>query len=138
MAMQYPHRGRRTIYGLLGALPMMFAAVFWMSRTPLPGAEGGRGPLAARGLYAQAVAESERGDRTNTLRHLRMALAVLEGPAATPNDRAMEFRVRSSLARVLLARGERDEAVAVCAPACRLTSDGAPALELVNLGLCAP
>lgn len=136
--MQYPHRGRRTIYGLLGALPLMLAAVYWMSHTPLPGAEGGRGPLSARGLYAQAVGESERGDRANTLRHLRMALAILERPDATPGDRAMEFRVRSSLARVLHARGERDEAIAVCAPACRMTSDGTPALELVNLGLCAP
>lgn len=132
------HRGRRTIFGLLGALPMMFAALYWMSRTPLPGAEGGRGPLSARGLYAQAVGESERGDRVNTVRHLRMAVAILERPDVTPSDRAMEFRVRSSLARVLLTRGERDEAIAVCAPACRLTSDGAPALELVNLGLCAP
>ncbi|MFO0629689.1 MAG: hypothetical protein U0325_29205 [Polyangiales bacterium] len=136
--MLYAHRGRRTIYGLLGALPMMLAAVWWMSRTPLPGAEGGRGPLTARGLYAQAVGESERGDRTNTVRHLRMALAILEGPGVTPNDRAMEFRVRASLARLLLAQGARDEAVTVCAPACRMTSDGAPALELVNLGLCAP
>jgi hypothetical protein len=132
------HRGRRVLFGLLGALPLMLAATYWMSRTPLPGAEGGRGPLSARGLYAQAVAESERGDRANTLRHLRMALAVIEGTAVTPSDRAMEFRVRSSLARVLLARGERAEAVAVSAPACRMTTDGAPALELVSLGLCTP
>ena len=136
--MQYPHRGRRTIYGLLGALPMMLAAVYWMNHSPLPGAEGGRGPLSARGLYAQAVGESERGDGANTLRHLRMALAIIEGPAATPNDRAMEFRVRSSLARVLLARGARDEAIAVCAPACQMTPERTPPLELVNLGLCAP
>jgi hypothetical protein len=135
--MDISHRGRRTLYGLAGALPLMLAAMFWMSHGPLPGAEGGRGPLAARGLYAQAAGESQRGDREGTLRHLRMAVSLIESPVATPDDRAMEYRVRTSLARVLLARGRRDEAVAVCAPACRMGSDGAPSEELVTLGLCA-
>lgn len=135
--MDISHRGRRTVFALLGALPMMFLAARWMTHRPLPGAEGGRGPLTARSLYAQAVQESERGDKPRTERHLRMALGVIEGPSATPDDRAMELRVRSSLGRVLLARGARDEALAVSARACRMGPDNAPPEDLIARGLCA-
>lgn len=135
--MQVHHRGKRTVIAILGGLPFMVFATLWMSRRPLPGAEGGRGPLTARGLYAQAAQESQRGDTASTERHLRMALALIERPGVRADDRAMEYRVRTSLARVLLARGRRDEAVSVCAPACRMGPDGAPSEDLISRGLCA-
>lgn len=124
------------MFALLGGFPFMVLAVWWMTSRPLPGAEGGRGPLAARGLYTQAAQESQRGDKANTERHLRMALALIEGPSATPDDRAMELRVRSALGRVLLARGQREEAIAVSAPACRMGREGIPPEELATRGLC--
>ncbi len=132
------HRGKRTAFGLLGALAFMALAVWSMARQPPPGGEGGRGPLSARGLYAQAAQESGRQarDRAGVERHLRMALAVITGERATVDDARMELRVRTSLGLVLRAKGRLDEARAVAAPACSMGADGAPPEELVSAGLC--
>lgn len=129
------HRGRRTVYGIVGAIPLMALVVFAM-RGPPPGAEGGTPPLSARGLFTQAVAESDQGKRAATERHLRMALDVLSGPSATADDRRMEFRVREALARVLAVKGSLAEARAVGAPACRMGPDGAAPESLIALNVC--
>lgn len=130
------HRGRRTVYGMLGALPFIALVVFATRGRPPPGGEGGAPPLAARGLYQQAVEESERGERAATERHLRMALDVLTGAAATADDLRMEYRVRESLARVLAVKGSLAEARAVGAPACRMGPDGAAPESLITLNVC--
>ncbi len=114
----------------------MIGVVYAMTRSPLPGGEGGGGPLSAQGLFQQAARESQAGDRANTERHLRMALGVITGPTASANDRRWELRVRSSLATMLAARGDRDEARDIAAPACRMGADGAPPESLVTSGLC--
>ena len=134
--MELRHRGHRVIWGVLGSMFLMVAVAYAMSRSPLPGAEGGSGPLSAQGLFQQAAQESQAGDRANTERHLRMALGVIPGPAASANDRRWELRVRSSLAAILAARGDRGEARDVAAPACRMGADGAPPESLVTAGLC--
>lgn len=134
--MEVRHRGHRAVWGVLGAVPIVVGVTWAAGRTPLPGSEGGRGPLSAQGLFQQAANESQEGDRAATERHLRMALGVIEGPAATASDRRMELRVRSSLATLVAARGGRDEARAIAAPACRMGPDGAAPEGLVMSGLC--
>jgi len=134
--MELRHRGHRTVWAIIIGAPLMMAVAYAMSRSRLPGEEGGGGPLSAQGLFQQAARESQAGDRANTERHLRMALGVITGPAASANDRRWELRVRSSLAAMLAARGSRDEARDVAAPACRMGADGAPPESLVTAGLC--
>jgi hypothetical protein len=129
------HRGRRTVYGVLGAMPFMALVVFAM-RGPPPGGEGGSGPVSARGLFMQAVAESDRGERAATERHLRMALDLLSAPGASADDWRMEFRVREALARVLAVKGSLAEARAIGAPACRMGPEGAPPESLVSVNVC--
>lgn len=136
--MELRHRGHRTVWAILIGTPLMIAVTYAMTRSPLPGAEGGGGPLSAQGLFQQAVRESEAGDRANTERHLRMALGVITGPTASANDRRWELRVRSSLATMVAARGQRREARDIAAPACRMGADGAPPESLVTAGLCDP
>ncbi|MDO9019082.1 MAG: hypothetical protein Q8S73_02470 [Deltaproteobacteria bacterium] len=134
--MELRHRGHRTVWGLIGALPFAAVAVYAITHETVPGSEGGRGPLSAQGLFQQAVRESHDGDRAGTERHLRMALAVIARPDATPNDRRWERRVRTSLAAVVAARGATAEAREIAAPACRMGPDGAAPEDLVSAGLC--
>jgi len=134
--MELRHRGHRTIWALLVGTPLMMVVAYAMTRSPLPGGEGGGGPPSAQGLFQQAVTESQSGDRVNTERHLRMALGVITGPSASANDRRWELRVRSSLATLLADRGQRQEARDIAAPACRMGADGAPPESLINAGLC--
>jgi len=135
-AMELRHRGHRTVWGLLGALPFVAVTAYLISHQTVAGSEGGRGPLSAQGLFQQAVRESQDGDRVGTERHLRMALAVIARPEATPNDRRWERRVRSSLASLVAARGATTEAREIAAPACRMGPEGAAPEELVSAGLC--
>lgn len=136
--MAWQHRGTRTLVGTVGALPIMVAAVWLLTRQPPPGAEGGRGPLTARGLYAQAAQESggDAHDRAGVERHLRMALAIVTGERAAADDRRMAARVRIALSLVLHAKGRLDEARAVAAPACSMGAENGPPEELVSAGLC--
>ncbi len=134
--MELRHRGHRMIWGVLGSVLLTIAVTYSMTRSPLPGAEGGSGPLSAQGLYQQAAQERRRGDLAATERHLRMALGVITGPAASANDRRWEFSVRSSLAALVAARGERQQARDIAAPACRMGADGAPPESLITAGLC--
>jgi hypothetical protein len=120
---------------MLGAVPMIVLATWWMNRTPPPGSEGGRGPLTAAGLFQQAVRESERGDRAATERHLRMALGLITTRGAAPRDLQWELRVRWSLAAMVAPR-DGDEAREIAAPACRLGPGGGPPEGLVAAGLC--
>ena len=126
-----------TILALLGALPPMVFVAWWMGRAPYPGSEGGRGPLTAPGLYAQAVRESQAGDRAATERHLRMALDLAARADASPRDRAMERRLRIDLVRVLVVRGAVEDARVVAGPVC--TARGLEVPELfAQRGLCDP
>ncbi len=136
--MAWQHRGKRTLFGIVGAVPFMLAALWILRHQPLPGGEGGRGPLTARGLYAQASRESWREvrDPAGVERHLRMALAIITGERATADDKRMEARVRTSLGLVLRAKGRLDEAREVAAPACSMGADNLPPEELVSAGLC--
>lgn len=134
--MELKHRGHRTVWGLLGALPFIGVTAYLISHEPVAGSEGGRGPLTAQGLFQQAARESQGGDRAGTERHLRMALAVIARPDATPDDRLWERRVRSSLASLVAARGATPEAREIAAPACRMGPEGAAPEELVSSGLC--
>lgn len=134
--MELRHRGHRTVWGVIGTVPIIIGVAWAMGRTPPPGAEGGRGPLTAQGLFQQASGESQRGDRAATERHLRMALGVIARPDASANDRRWELRVRSSLATLVAARGGRDEARDIAEPACRMGPEGAAPEGLVLAGLC--
>lgn len=134
--MSLGHRGHRMVWGMLGATPFLVAAAWAMTGTPAPGSEGGRGPMTARGLYTQAARESEAGDRAATERHLRMALDLVTRPGAAARDRAWELRVRSSLATLVAARGDRASARDIAAPACRMGTEGGPPEGLVASGLC--
>lgn len=126
---------KATVWSLVVALPVLFLVAWWMGRTPYPGSEGGRGPLTAQGLYAQAVRESQRGDRAATERHLRMALALAERPGAPAADRTMARRLRTDLTRVLLARGATEEARGVARPLCTTRGKSAPE-SILQRGLC--
>lgn len=134
--MELRHRGHRTVWGLIGALPFAVLAGYLIHHQAVPGSEGGGGPLTAQGLFLQAVRESHDGDRAGTERHLRMALTVIARPDATPNDRRWELRVRSSLAAVLAARGRLPEAREIAAPACRMGPEGAAPEGLISADLC--
>lgn len=123
------------IFGLLGSVPMMVFAAWWMNHTPLPGSEGAGGPLTASGLFQQAVRDSERGDRAATERHLRMALGLITTRDPAPRDLQWELRVRGSLA-TLVAPRDAAEAREIAAPACRLGPGGGPPEGLVAAGLC--
>jgi len=130
------HNRKGTVWALIVVLPLMAGVAWWMQRTPLPGSEGGRGPLTVEGLYAQAVHESQDGDRAATERHLRMALDLAMAPTATERERARVRTLRIDLARVLLARGATEEARTVAEPLCTGPGEGAPE-SLVQRGLCA-
>ncbi len=124
-----------TVWSLLAILALMALVAWWMGRTPYPGGEGGRGPMTAPGLYAQAFRESQAGDRAATERHLRMALDLAVRPGAPASDRTMERRVRIDLTRVLLARGATEEARTVARPVCTTRGISAPE-SFLQRGLC--